>query len=55
MDHVPSEELRKAIRETAEQQRNFKSSHEYDLNKFGLTSDQIKSDCAPIYDTFLNN
>ena len=53
MDHVPSEELMKAIHETAEKQRNFKSKHMYDLEKFGLNEEQIRLDCAPIYETFL--
>ena len=54
IDHVPSEDLKKDIKETAEKQRNFVSGHEYDLGKFGLHAEQIKSDCAPIYETFLN-
>ena len=54
IDHVPSENLKKDILETAEKQRNFQSSHEYDLEKFGLNAEQIKSDCAPVYATFLN-
>ena len=54
IDHVPSEDLKKDIKETAEKQRNFESRHEYDLGKFGLHAEQIKSDCAPIYNTFLN-
>mgnify|MGYP003956147079 CR=1 FL=1 len=53
IDHVPSKELIEEIQKTAEKQREFKSLHEYDLDKFGLNSDQIKSDCAPIYETFL--
>ena len=55
IDHEPSENLKKNILETAEKQRNFQSSHEYDLEKFGLNAEQIKSDCAPIYKTFLNS
>jgi len=54
VDHVPSEQLIEDIHKTAEKQRIFQSSHKYDLNKFGLNRDQIRSDCAPIYDTFLN-
>ena len=33
-------------------QKNYKSKHKYNLEKFGLTEDQIRSDCAFIYDTF---
>ena len=31
------------------------SKHIYDLDEFGLTSEQIQSDCAPIYKTFINS
>jgi len=54
-EHSPSEELKKDILATAEKQRSFESKHEYDLDKFGLTAEQIKSDCAPIYETFINS
>ena len=55
IDHPPSENLMKDIQETAEKQRNFQSKHKYDLGKFGLNEEQIKLDCAPIYQTFLND
>ncbi len=48
-----NDELGKAIKETAESQRQYQSGHKYDLEKFGLTEDQIKSDCKEIYQTFL--
>lgn len=50
---TPSDELKAVIKTTAEEQRNFKSSHQYDLQKFGLTEEQIRTDYAPIYETFL--
>jgi hypothetical protein len=40
---------------TAEKQRQFKSEHKYDLDKFGVTAEQIKVDCAHIYETFINS
>ena len=46
--------LNENIRATAENQRQFKSKHKYDLEKFGLTEEQIKKDCAHIYNTFLS-
>jgi len=49
----PSESFRDIIKETAEKQRAYKSGHQYDLNKFGLTEEKIKKDYAPIYETFL--
>ena len=51
----PSNELIDDIKVTANKQRNFKSKHKYDLNKFGLTEQQIKDDCKIIYETFLHN
>ena len=55
IEHPPSEELKKDILATAEKQRQFKSEHKYDLEKFGLTEQQIKEDRVVIYDTFLNS
>ena len=46
--------LTKVIQQTAESQRNYQSSHKYDLEKFGLTEEQIKMDCKAIYETFLS-
>ena len=51
---TPSNALKDDIKKTADKQRNFKSKHQYDLSKFGLTEEQIKVDCKMIYDTFLN-
>ena len=51
----PSEDLVSNIKKTAEQQRAFKSKHKYNLDKFGLTEEQIKNDCKIIYDTFLED
>ncbi|MBN1479502.1 sulfotransferase [candidate division KSB1 bacterium] len=48
-----TEELMETIKATAENQRNFKSKHKYDLEKFGLTEERIRADYAPIYETFL--
>ena len=53
IDHPLTEKFHKDIQETAEKQRNFKSGHKYDLEKFGLTEEMIMKDCKPIYDTFL--
>ena len=55
INHVPDEELLNSIRKTADRQRNFKSEHKYDLEKFGLSKEQIKNDCSCIYDTFLTD
>ncbi len=54
VDHEASEDLIAAIKETGEQQRNYESKHKYNLEKFGLTEEKIRSDCAKIYGTFFN-
>ena len=50
-----SSELDIEIKETDAKQKEFKSKHQYNLNKFGLTEEQIKNDCKVIYETFLND
>ena len=52
-NHEPSTDLISSIQQTADSQRNFKSKHNYDLEKFGLNAKQIRSDCSKIYETFL--
>ena len=47
------DELIKEIKITSEKQRKYKSGHKYDLEKFGLTENEIRTDCKKIYDTFL--
>jgi hypothetical protein len=54
-ENTPSDSFKDMIKETAEKQRAFKSGHQYDLNKFGLTEEQIRKDYTPIYDTFLSS
>ena len=54
VDYTPTEELVKEIQNTALEQRNYKSKHTYDLNKFGLNESQIKEDCSKVYETFLS-
>ena len=55
LDYQPSEDFLKNILETSAKQKKFKSSHTYNLEKFGLTEDKIKKDCEKIYATFLSN
>ena len=54
VEHERSPKLMEHIKETADKQRAYKSNHKYDLSKFGITEEQIKSDCAVIYETFLS-
>ena len=53
LDHNPSDKLLEDIKNTALRQKEFKSKHKYDLEKFGLTEEKIKKDCEKIYKTFL--
>ena len=48
-----NDQLLKDIQHTAEKQRKYQSGHKYDLEKFGLSENQIKNDCKEIYQTFL--
>ena len=52
-NHEPSAALIDEIKNTAENQRSYKSKHKYDLSKFGLSEEIIKKDCKSIYETFL--
>ena len=53
LNQEPSTDLMKSIQQTAESQITFKSKHQYNLEKFGLSTEQIRSDCSKIYETFL--
>ncbi len=53
IDYDSSDQFISNIKKTAEEQRSFKSGHQYDLEKFGLTAERIKQDCSAIYTTFL--
>ena len=51
--HNASDNLKVDISKVAKSQREYKSKHKYNLEKFGLTEDRIKKDCKDIYETFL--
>ena len=46
-------ELRATIKAKADKQRAYKSEHKYNLEKFGLSEERIRQDCAFFYETFL--
>ena len=54
LDEEKNDEMIQKIKQVAKQQRQYKSGHKYDLEKFELTKEQIQNDCKPIYKTFLN-
>ena len=53
LGHEMTPELRAIIKEKADKQRAYKSKHKYDLAKFGLSEEKIRTDCAFVYETFL--
>ena len=53
LDVEKNDELIQKIKQTSENQKQYKSEHNYDLKKFDLTEDIIRSDCKKIYITFL--
>ena len=53
LGHPITPKLRATIHARAEKQRGYESEHRYNLEKFGLTEEQIRRDCAFFYETFL--
>jgi omega-hydroxy-beta-dihydromenaquinone-9 sulfotransferase len=49
----PDAKLQAEIATRTQKQRKHKSDHKYDLAKFYLTEEQVRRDCAFVYDTFL--
>lgn len=53
LQHPLTPELKAVVKAQAEKQRSYESEHKYKLDKYGLTEEQIRKDCAFFYDTFL--
>jgi hypothetical protein len=53
LGHEMTPELLAKVKEEGEKQRKYESEHKYNLEKYGLTEEQILKDCAFYYDTFL--
>ncbi|MEO8211837.1 MAG: sulfotransferase [Myxococcales bacterium] len=53
LGHPMTPQLRATVHKRGEKQRSYASEHRYDLEKFGLTEEQIRRDCAFFYETFL--
>jgi len=53
LKHDMTPELRAVVKAQADKQRAYESEHKYKLDKYGLTEEQIRKDCAFFYDTFL--
>ena len=53
LEHDMTPELSAKVKILADKQRAYKSGHKYSLEKFGLTEEQIRRDCAFFYETFL--
>jgi hypothetical protein len=54
LEITPTDELINEIKRTSEKQSNFKSSHKYSLEKFGLDEYRIRKDYEKIYSTFFS-
>ena len=52
-DMKPTPEQLAAIRKTADEQRAYQSKHSYKLEKYGLSAERIRKDCAFVYETWL--
>ncbi len=53
LEVTPDDKLKAEIATRAAKQRKHKSEHKYDLGKFYLTEEQVRRDCAFVYETFL--
>lgn len=53
LEHDLSPAMLAEVQKIGAQQRSYKSEHKYDLTKYGLTEEQIRTDCKFLYDTFL--
>jgi len=46
-------ELEAEIKKVAAEQRKFQSKHKYNAQKFGISAERLRKDCAFVYETFL--
>jgi omega-hydroxy-beta-dihydromenaquinone-9 sulfotransferase len=53
LGHEMTPKLRETVAKLGDKQRKYESEHKYNLEKYGLTEEQIRRDCAFFYDTFL--
>jgi omega-hydroxy-beta-dihydromenaquinone-9 sulfotransferase len=53
LGHPMTPKLHDTVHKLGEKQRTYESEHKYDLEKYGLTEEQVRHDCAFFYDTFL--
>jgi len=53
LGHEMTPKLSETVHKLGEKQRKYESEHKYDLEKYGLTEDQVRRDCKFFYDTFL--
>jgi len=53
LGHEMTPALRATVAKRGEKQRKYESEHKYDLEKFGLTEEQVRRDCKFFYDEFL--
>lgn len=53
LGHAPDPTLQAEIRAVAERQRAYTSHHRYDLARYGLTEQRVRTDAAVIYERWL--
>ena len=53
LGHEMTPKLKESVQKRAEKQRKYESEHKYNLEKFGLSEEAVRTDCAFYYDTFL--
>jgi hypothetical protein len=49
LEITPDQSYFKKVEQQAQKQRNYRSSHAYSLDKWGLTEDGIRNDLAYVY------
>ena len=53
LGHEMTAKLQDTVHKRGEKQRKYESEHKYDLEKYGLTEEQVRRDFAFFYETFL--
>ena len=53
LGHEMTAKLQDTVHKRGEKQRKYESEHKYDLDKYGLTEEQVRRDFAFFYETFL--
>jgi hypothetical protein len=52
LEITPDPSFFETVQEQAEKQRDYRSSHAYSLQKWGLTEDRIRKDLGYVYEEY---